>query len=274
MAYAQTSSQPLTQASTLSMTIEGEITLTWVGAASAIPTGSRLGVTINAGQAPCVVGVGGGSGSGTGGTGTTTTATAQNYYIHADHLGSPRTITRASDNVKVWEWKNDDAFGNNAADENPNGANSVNGAAAAFTYNLRFPGQYFDKETNTNYNYFRDYDPTTGRYVQSDPIGLKGGINTFGYVTQQPTRYIDPEGLRTERMMPQSCQKAKEKGFPFKGWVQCDGRGGFEIYNCMPSDDCTRGCLQRHEEDHVRYLQSKTPSACANRPRGVAPFEY
>jgi RHS repeat-associated protein len=194
MAYAQTSSQPLTQASTQSMTIEGEITLTWTGAASAIPTGSRLGVTINAGQAPCVVGVGAG-GTGGSGSGTGTTAPAQNYYIHADHLGSPRTITRASDNVKVWEWKNDDAFGNNAADENPNAANSVNGAAATFTYNLRFPGQYFDKETNTNYNYFRDYDPTTGRYVQSDPIGLKGGINTFRYVGGEPLKWFDRFGL-------------------------------------------------------------------------------
>jgi RHS repeat-associated protein len=193
MAYAQTSSQAISQASTQSMTIEGEITLTWTGAANAIPTGSRLGVTINAGQAPCVVGVGGGAVAGAG-TGTTTPATAQNYYIHADHLGSPRTITRSSDNVKVWEWKNDDAFGNNAADENPNGANNVNGAAAAFTYNLRFPGQYFDKETNTNYNYFRDYDPTTGRYVQSDPIGLKGGINTFGYANANPISYTDPTG--------------------------------------------------------------------------------
>jgi len=61
---------------------------------------------------------------------------------------------------------------------------------------LRFPGQYFDQETGTYYNYFRDYDPSTGRYVQSDPIGLKGGASTFGYVGGSPLIGRDPLGLR------------------------------------------------------------------------------
>ncbi len=89
------------------------------------------------------------------------------FYVWADHLGTPRQITDTL-NQSRWEWPNADPFGNNVPNENPAGLGT-------FSYNLRFPGQYYDSEKGSNYNYFRDYDPSIGRYVESDPIGLRGG---------------------------------------------------------------------------------------------------
>jgi RHS repeat-associated protein len=110
------------------------------------------------------------------------------YYVHADHLGSPRAVTRPSDNVMMWQWDNLDPFGVNAANENPAGQGT-------FKYALRFPGQYYDAETATHYNYYRDYDPTIGRYVESDPVGLGGGINTYAYAQGNALSYVDKMGL-------------------------------------------------------------------------------
>ena len=62
-------------------------------------------------------------------------------------------------------------------------------------FNLRFPGQYYDVETGKHYNYFRDYDSSVGRYIESDPIGLKGGLNTYGYVRGSPLNLVDRRGL-------------------------------------------------------------------------------
>ena len=91
------------------------------------------------------------------------------YYVHADHLGTAGDHAARRQSL-MWQWDNVDPFGANAANENPAGQGT-------FKYELRFPGQYYDAETGTHYNYFRDYDPHVGRYVQSDPIGLNGGAN-------------------------------------------------------------------------------------------------
>ena len=115
----------------------------------------------------------------------------QVFYVHPDHLGTPRAITRASDNAKVWEWRNDDPFGNNPPNENPSGLGQ-------FPYNNRFPGQYYDQETGTSHNWFRTYNPALGKYEQSDPIGLKGGISTYGYVRGNPLGLTDWYGLAVD----------------------------------------------------------------------------
>ena len=108
------------------------------------------------------------------------------YYVQTDRLGTPRYITNSSKQL-VWEWQND-PFGMTAPNQNPSGLGT-------FTYNLRFPGQYYDAETGHNYNYFRDYDPTVGRYIESDPIGLGGGVNTYAYVGNNPLTGYDLFGL-------------------------------------------------------------------------------
>lgn len=111
-------------------------------------------------------------------------------YVLTDHLNTPRAVVLPSTNAIVWRWDiTASAFGDHAAQNNPDGD------TATYTFNLRYPGQYFDAETGLHYNYFRDYEPGTGRYVQSDPIGLGGGASTFGYVSGSPLSGTDPFGL-------------------------------------------------------------------------------
>jgi RHS repeat-associated protein len=80
----------------------------------------------------------------------------------------------------------------NVPDENPS-------ALGVFDLPLRLLGQYYDKETNLHYNYYRDYDPSIGIYRQSDVIGLRGGLNTYAYVLGNPILYVDPFGLEVTR---------------------------------------------------------------------------
>ena len=121
------------------------------------------------------------------GAGSVTVTTVGTYFIHADHLGTPRRVSNDLQTI-IWRWDSR-PFGETVPNEDPDGD------TANFVLNLRFPGQYFDAESALNYNYFRDYDPGTGRYIESDPIGLRGGPNTFGHAFQNPIMQIDPSGL-------------------------------------------------------------------------------
>ena len=110
------------------------------------------------------------------------------YYVHADYRNAPRQIDDAN-RVAVWTW-NPLPFGENVAVANP------------LSYNLRFPGQYFDSESGLFQNGYRDYDPAAGQYVESDLIGLAGGINTYAYVGGNPVFRVDRLGLAPDFPIP------------------------------------------------------------------------
>ena len=124
------------------------------------------------------------------------------YYYHNDALGTPQKMTDSTGTV-VW-----------SADYKPFGEATI--TVSTITNNLRFPGQYYDAETGTHYNYFRDYDPTTGRYKQADPWysgivrmsssrakvdvrirrpGRLVDLSLYPYVENNPLKWIDPRGL-------------------------------------------------------------------------------
>ncbi len=104
------------------------------------------------------------------------------YLVHADHLATPRALTRISDGIEAWRW-----------DSDPFGLTYPT-SSIGLTYNLRFPGQQFDADTGYHYNWMRDYNPWTGRYLQADPIGLAGGMSRYEYVGGNPLSNIDPTG--------------------------------------------------------------------------------
>jgi RHS repeat-associated protein len=109
------------------------------------------------------------------------------YPVHTDHLDTPQYLTDQQGNV-VWR-ANYTAYGSVELDEDPDGDGN------AITFNIRFPGQYEDTESGLYYNHHRYYDPKTGRYITSDPIGLRGGLNSYAYAAQDPISNVDPLGL-------------------------------------------------------------------------------
>lgn len=168
------------------------------------------------------------------------------YFIHTDHLGTPRALIDRTGALR-WTWLSE-PFGNTPPDSNPIGLGAVN-------LPMRMPGQYADDVLGLFYNQQRYYDASVGRYTQSDPIGLAGGINTYAYVGGNPVSYTDPSGLDNPGMGPYG--PGPNRGDGSSGPVQVGGAvgdfllnyqkmreantiGGDKYFHCMANCQATR----------------------------------
>jgi RHS repeat-associated protein len=111
--------------------------------------------------------------------GTTSTVS----YVTADHLGTSRAVNNSA-GAQIWSWP---YVGNPFGEIAPT-------STMGYVLNLRYPGQYFDAESGLSHNDSRDYDSTLDRYIQSDFIGLKGGVSTYAYANNSPLMLVDPLG--------------------------------------------------------------------------------
>ncbi|MEM0955790.1 MAG: RHS repeat-associated core domain-containing protein, partial [Pseudomonadota bacterium] len=162
-----------------------------------------------------------------------------------DHLGTPVAMTDSTQDV-VW-----------SVDKTPFGETQASGVIKE---DSRFPGQIYDEETAYYYNYFRVYDPTLGRYIQSDPVGLLGGLNTYAYVSANPLLFSDPLGLAQYQGLGQIENHLRELG----------RRQGYD-FDSDPGAAPERAMIERlrrgHEdpEDIAFYLHERAEAkACEN----------
>ncbi|NHZ65959.1 RHS repeat-associated core domain-containing protein, partial [Massilia genomosp. 1] len=167
-------------------------------------------------------------------------------YYHHDQRWAPLQATDRAGNI-VWA-ASYDAFGQ-AQITSP----AAGGAQPTIVSNLRLPGQIEDAETGLHYNYYRDYDPQVGRYIESDPLGLSGGINTYGYVHGNPISRYDPLGLEDAST------------------IACDGKGNYEIIN--NAKGVARKCVNIHEQSHMSdWIKRYGKDSCVGRPKGYIPY--
>jgi RHS repeat-associated protein len=116
-------------------------------------------------------------------------------HVYTDDLGAPRVVINDNGDIR-WLWaKQGNPFGEKAPV-----------SADGYVLNLRLPGQYADNESGLFYNNARYYDPTTGRYVTSDPFGLNGGLDTYAYAESSPLTMSDPSGFCAKNPNNPKCK--------------------------------------------------------------------
>jgi RHS repeat-associated protein len=156
-------------------------------------------------------------------------------FVEADQLGAPRIVIDPVRNVAVWRWSaTGSAFGDHLPNQDPD-ANQV-----AWWLQLRYPGQYSDGSGGLPYyNMNRYYESATGRYTQSDPIGLSGGANTYAYTDSMPLSFVDPLGLAA--VAP--ALPAPPPPIELPTWVPAAGRGLLYVCRVVALNPITVGIV-------------------------------
>jgi RHS repeat-associated protein len=177
-------------------------------------------------------------------------------------MGTPRLASDANQQI-VWRWKWD-AFG----------YRPVKASNTLIEMNLRYPGQYYDTETGLFYNWNRYYDPSTGRYGRSDPIGLMKGENSlYVYVNSNPFAGIDARGLKGKFPL-----KSPTVGFPTPDTCRlpgesCATRGQRGILECMKKRGLLTGgstCRLPWTNWAERCFEQPVPT-CSPKPKVKCP---
>lgn len=176
-------------------------------------------------------------------------------YIEVDHIGTPRSVVDPSQNRAVWEWDlKGEVFGSGL----PRQDADLDGMD--FIFNARFPGQLYDEISGINYNYYRGYDSAVGRYVEADPIGLKGGVSLYGYVYSSPLRYFDSDGRAVR--VPLSCDKLTYAYFRYVINETCEKNTTTGPKKCKAGDGCIRHLINASRFSQCAQARMEMQTTC------------